>query len=91
MASPQDSTDGNKHDPVMAEAPAEEAAEVVQEAVVLDPIEQLQAELAAALAQVAEQKIKPCAPTQRWKTFAVAPKKRSLRHGSLALSRSLRA
>ena len=57
MASPQDSTDGNKeHDPAMAEAPAEGAAEAVQEPVVLDPLEQLQAELAAALAQVAEQK-----------------------------------
>ena len=57
MASPQDSTDGNKeHDPAMAQAPAEGAAEVAQEEVVLDPIEQLQAELAAALAQVAEQK-----------------------------------
>ena len=45
MASPQDSTDGNKeHDPAMAQAPAEGAAEVAQEEVVLDPIEQLQAE-----------------------------------------------
>ena len=52
MASPQDSTDGNKeHDPAMAEAPAEGATEAVQEPVVLDPLEQLQAELAAALAQ----------------------------------------
>ena len=57
MASPQDSTDGNKeHAPAMAEAPVEGAAVVNDEEVVLDPIEQLQAELAAALAQVAEQK-----------------------------------
>jgi len=57
MVSPQDSTDDNKeHAPAMAEAPAEGVAEVVDEEVVLDPIEQLQAELAAALAQVVEQK-----------------------------------
>ena len=57
MAAPHDSTDGNKaHDPSMAEAPAEGVAEVAHEEVALDPIEQLQAELAAALAQVAEQK-----------------------------------
>ena len=57
MAAPHDSTDGNKeNDPELAAAPAEGATEDVQEAVALDPIEQLQAELAAALAQVAEQK-----------------------------------
>ena len=57
MASPQDSTDGNKeHDPAMSEAPAEGGGEEAQEAAPLGPVEQLQAELAAALAQVAEQK-----------------------------------
>ena len=56
MAAPHDSTDDNKTDPAMAETPAAGVPEVNDEEVVLDPIEQLQADLAAALAQVAEQK-----------------------------------
>lgn len=66
MADPKDSTPGNKElDPALAAAPAQdaseapeapEAPEALEAEVALDPFEQLQAELAATQAQVAEQR-----------------------------------
>lgn len=72
MADPKDSTPGNKElDPALAAAPAQdasgapeaseasealEALEALEAEVALDPFEQLQAELAATQAQVAEQR-----------------------------------
>jgi len=69
MADPKDSTPGNKElDPALAAAPAQdaqdaseapealEALEALEDEVALDPFEQLQAELAATQAQVAEQR-----------------------------------
>lgn len=66
MADPKDSKPGNKElDPALAAAPAQdaseapeapEAPEALEAEVALDPFEQLQAELAATQAQVAEQR-----------------------------------
>ena len=66
MADPKDSTPGNKElDPALAAAPAQdapdasdapEAPEALEDELALDPFEQLQAELAATQAQVAEQR-----------------------------------
>jgi molecular chaperone GrpE len=63
MADPKDSTPGNKElDPALAAAPAQDApdasdaSEALEDELALDPFEQLQAELAATQAQVAEQR-----------------------------------
>ena len=66
MADPKDSTPGNKElDPALAAAPAQdapdasdapEAPEALEDELALAPFEQLQAELAATQAQVAEQR-----------------------------------